>query len=177
MNGGGKAGTGVTGDAIRAAMRRVPTPVTVVTIGGTHPRGITIGSFVTVSLDPPLVSFNVQQSARIHDEIVGSERFAVHILASDQAVLSDLFADPDLTGEEQLGQVAHELDASGLPDLEGALARFVCETVSGQEAGDHTIIVGRVLNLRARDSGEALLYLNREYRFIETQGPSTATTN
>lgn len=177
MNRGGKADTGVTGDAIRVAMRRVPTPVTVVTIGGTHPRGITIGSFVTVSLDPPLVSFNVQQSARIHDHLVGSERFAVHILASNQAALSDLFADPDLSGREQLGRVAHKLDADGVPDLDGVLARFLCQTVSRQEAGDHTIIVGRVLELRARDAGEALLYLNREYRSIETQDPSVPTTN
>ncbi|NNE71251.1 MAG: flavin reductase family protein [Rhodothermales bacterium] len=147
-------------------MRRVPTPVTVVTIGGTEPRGITIGSFVTVSLEPPLVSFNVQHSARIHDSLLAAERFAVHVLSSDQGSHSELFADPELSGAEQLSQVMHRLDASGVPVLDGVLSRFLCSVEGTQTAGDHTIVVGRVLELEARDSGDALLYLNRAYRSL-----------
>ncbi len=157
-----------SGDAIRSVMRRVPSSVTVVVVGGAEPRGITIGSFVTVSLDPPLVSFNVQHSARIHDELGRDRRFAVHVLAAGQERISDIFADPDLTGMEQLGQVDDRLDGHGVPVIPGAIARFACTVEAVYPGGDHSIILGRALELDSGAPGEALLYLNRSYRSVES---------
>lgn len=156
----------VTGDDIRAAMRRVPAAVTVVVVGGAAPRGITIGSFVTVSLDPPLVSFNVQRSARIHDDLAKETRFAVHVLSKEQEELSEVFADADLSGSDQLSRVEHVLDANGVPAISDVIARFFCSVEAVYPAGDHSIILGRVLELESSDSGDALLYLNRSYRSI-----------
>jgi flavin reductase (DIM6/NTAB) family NADH-FMN oxidoreductase RutF len=156
----------VTGEAVRAAMRRVPSAVTVVTVGGAEPRGITIGSFVTVSLDPPLVSFNVQHSARINADLERGALFAVHILAADQGGVSDLFADPDLSGSGQFAQVEHETDSRGVPAISGVLARFLCTVQAVYPAGDHSIILGHALGLDSSGSGDALLYLNRSYRSI-----------
>ncbi|MFT4603795.1 MAG: 3-hydroxy-9,10-secoandrosta-1,3,5(10)-triene-9,17-dione monooxygenase reductase component [Rhodothermales bacterium] len=157
----------VSGEDVRAAMRRVPMAVTVVVVGGDTPRGITIGSFVTVSLDPPLVSFNVQRSARIHAEMETAPRFAVHILSSAQEGLSEIFADPDQSGVGQFAKVDHHLDSHGIPVIPDVIARFACSVEAVYPAGDHSIILGRALELDSNESGEALLYLNRSYRSLE----------
>ncbi|MBO6576710.1 MAG: flavin reductase family protein [Rhodothermales bacterium] len=157
----------VTGDAIRAAMRRVPSAVTVVTVGGAEPRGITIGSFVTVSLEPPLVSFNVQRSARVHDLLLDSTRFAVHVLMEGQDRISEVFADPDLDAEAQLTAGGAVLDEHGVPMLKECLVRFECRPEASFPAGDHTLVLGRVEKLSSRTSGHALLYLNRDYHHLD----------
>ncbi len=167
MDGLAKDRLDVTGEDVRSAMRRVPAAVTVVVIGGARPRGITIGSFVTVSLDPPLVSFNVQRSARIHDELEQAPRFAVHVLSGGQEEVSEIFADPDLSGAEQFARVEHHRDSDGVPVITGAIARFVCSVEAVYPAGDHSIILGRALELESSESGDALLYVNRSYRSLE----------
>lgn len=163
----------VTGDAIRAAMRRVPSVVTVVTVGAPEPRGITIGSFVTVSLEPPLVSFNVQRKARMHDQMTVGRRFAIHVLSADQAEFSNLFADPDLTGAEQLRRSGASTDAAGIPALPGALIRFECKVKDLLPAGDHSIVLGTVKEISRRNEGHALLYFDRDYRSLSEGEPDT----
>ncbi|MFT5143954.1 MAG: 3-hydroxy-9,10-secoandrosta-1,3,5(10)-triene-9,17-dione monooxygenase reductase component [Rhodothermales bacterium] len=159
-------GPEVTGDDVRAAMRSVPAPVTVVVIGGPDPRGITIGSFVTVSLEPPMVSFNVQQSAQIHDDLLRSERFAVHVLASDQSRYSEVFADPGLTGAEQFARVDFLVGADGLPSLSGTLVRLLCTLEASHPVGDHSLVLGRIESIGPVAQVDALLYVNRGYSGI-----------
>ncbi len=156
----------VDGDGLRTAMRFVPATVTVVTVGGREPRGVTIASFTSVSLDPPLVSFNVQRSARFHGLLSGARRFAVHVLASDQAGLSDRFADPGLDRDAQFAGVPHRVEPDGLPLLDGVLATFVCEPWAEYDAGDHSLFVGRVVEVSAVDAGEPVLYFLRSYRTV-----------
>jgi flavin reductase (DIM6/NTAB) family NADH-FMN oxidoreductase RutF len=156
----------VSGDELRAAMRHVPAAVTVVTVGGEEPRGVTIASFSSVSLDPPLVSFNVQRGARVFPLLERAERYAVHVLGADQVGLSDHFADPDLSVEEQLGPVAHVVGENGLPLLEGMLAVLECEPYAIYDAGDHALFVGRVVRIRAEEDGDPVLYYLRSYRGV-----------
>ncbi len=157
----------IDGEALRAAMRRVPSPVTVVTAAGTgEARGITIGSFTSVSLDPPLISFNVGHEAQMHALIVRADRFAVHVLSEAQAHLADHFALPDRSGAEQFAPVAYRLDAHGTPILDGALAVFHCARYAVYEAGDHSLLVGRVLDVEAGAEGLPILYFDRTYRSV-----------
>lgn len=145
-------------------MRRVPAPVTVVTAAGAdEARGITIGSFTSVSLDPPLISFNVAQDAQMHAVIHEASRFAVHVLTDEQAHLSNHFAVPDLTGAEQFSEVDHRLDAHGTPLLDDVLARLTCTPYAYYEAGDHTIVVGEVVDLDLDAAQEPVLYFDRRY--------------
>jgi flavin reductase (DIM6/NTAB) family NADH-FMN oxidoreductase RutF len=161
-----RAEDAVTGDDVRTAMRTVPAPVTVVVIGGADPRGITIGSFVTVSLEPPMVSFNVQQSAQIHDDLLQCERFAIHVLASDQSGYSEVFADPGLSGAEQFARVEFLVGSDGLPSLSGTLVRFLCTFEASHEVGDHSLILGRIESIGPVATADALLYVNRGYGAI-----------
>ena len=159
--------TEINGERLRAVMRRVPSPVTVVTAAGAkEARGITIGSFTSVSLDPPLVSFNVSREARMHGVITSAERFAVHILSEAQAHLSDHFALPNRTGPEQFADVLHQVDVHGTPVLEDVLAVFHCRRYAVFEAGDHSVVIGEVVGLEASGEERALLYYDRSYRGV-----------
>ncbi len=146
-------------------MRRVPSPVTVVTAkGAEEARGITIGSFVSVSLDPPLITFNVHRKARMHAILTAANRYAVHILRAEQAHLSELFARADLTGEEQFAQVSFTPALEdGLPILNDVLGVLYCTPYAVHVAGDHSIFVGKVAAVALGEEGAPLLYFNRGY--------------
>jgi flavin reductase (DIM6/NTAB) family NADH-FMN oxidoreductase RutF len=156
----------VSADRVREAMRGVPAAVTVVLVGGEEPQGITISSFTTASLEPPLISFNVGLKARVHDALRDSHRFAVHVLASVQEEVSAIFADSALSGSEQLRRVSHHTDAHGIPDIDGAMVRLECSRFAFYPAGDHSICLGRIEAVRWNDSARALIYMDRGYRSI-----------
>jgi flavin reductase (DIM6/NTAB) family NADH-FMN oxidoreductase RutF len=127
-------------DAFRAALGRFPSGVTVVTLddgdGGTH--GITVSSFVSLSLNPPLVGVAIGRKARAHG-MIGAPRFGVSVLAADQANVSDHFAARPVA----LAADPFE-DLAGHAVLRGAAAHLVCEVVERVDTGDHTLLVGRV---------------------------------
>jgi 3-hydroxy-9,10-secoandrosta-1,3,5(10)-triene-9,17-dione monooxygenase reductase component len=160
-------------EAFRQVMRRVPSPVTVVTAATpVEMRGITIGSFTSVSLNPPLISFNVSHKSRMHAVLLEVERFAVHLLRAEQVYLSQRFAEAGLRGSEQFAGLAYRLDGYGTPILEGVLAVLLCRPYSKLEAGDHTIFVGEVCEIETSEDGSPVLYYNRAYRAIgETLAP------
>ncbi len=148
-------------------MRRLPSPVTVITArGAAEMRGITIGSFTSTSLEPPLISFNVEKGAQMHDVLAGAARYAVHLLGEVHAGVSDRFAIPDRTGEEQFDGLAYHLDAYGTPVLDGMLGVLHCVHYAVYEAGDHSIFVGEVVDVDEGAAGQPVLYFNRAYRRV-----------
>lgn len=164
----------VDGSAFRTAMRRVPSPVVVVTAQGDHEaRGITIGSFTSVALDPPLISFNVGQQSRMHAIMEACSRFAVQVLSEEQVHLAKRFAEPDLTGAEQFESVPTTQDEYGIPHLDGVSARFHCTPHSAMEAGDHTLYVGQVVAIDEPPNRGAVLYYQSSYRGVGSELPST----
>ncbi len=155
----------IDGDKLRMMMRRVPSPVTVVTAAGPDEmRGMTVGSFTSVSLDPPLVSFNVALDAQMHDLIVNVEHFAVHLLSEAQADLSNNFAIPDRSGADQFADISYRLDAHGTPVLEDTLFVFFCAHHAVHPAGDHSLLVGEVLDIAEGTEAMPLVYFDRSYR-------------
>ncbi len=163
----------VPGDAFRAVMRRVPSPVVVVTAQGPREaRGITIGSFTSLALDPPLVSFNVGCGARMHEVMEACDRFAVHVLGEEQAHLAKRFAIPGLTGAEQFESVPYHEDAHGLPVLNGVTAVFHCVPEDSLVAGDHELYVGRVVGMEEHPDHGAVLYYQSGYHGVGSELPS-----
>lgn len=158
----------------RASMRRVPSPVVVVTAQGPREaRGITIGSFSSVALDPPLVSFNVAHESRMLEVMEGCERFAVHVLGENQAHLAEQFAVPDLSGPEQFKSVPHARDAHGTPILEGGSAVLHCRPHDSLAAGTHRLYVGLVVNVEERPDRGAVIYYKSGYRGVGSELRST----
>lgn len=113
------------------------------------PFGITIGSFTSVSLDPPLVGFLPGTSSRSWSAIRGSGRFCVNVLGAAQADLCWLFAKE---GEDKFAGITWATSPGGSPVLDGVAAWIDCSLESETVVGDHYFVVGRVDALEGDDS-------------------------
>lgn len=153
---------------LRSAMRRIASPVVIVTVETPEgPRGATIGSFTSVSLEPPLVSFNVTRETQLHHALSHADRFAVHLLAAEHADLATHFALPDLSSSAQFEVVEHtQFEDGQAPRLADTLGVLLCRTESRFAAGDHSIFVGRVEGVEEGMEGTPLLYYARSYRDV-----------
>jgi flavin reductase (DIM6/NTAB) family NADH-FMN oxidoreductase RutF len=142
-------------------MGRFATGVTILTVNGSddRPLGMTASSLASVSLVPPLISVCVNHEARLHDTIVASPVFVVNILAGHQESLSRRFADPH---EDRFDGIGYHRSPEGLVLLDGALAHIECDRFAAYPAGDHTIIIGRVIGGTTGD-GRPLLYYRGGY--------------
>lgn len=156
-----------TGTALRVMLQTVASPVVVVTVTTAgETRGATIGSFASVSLDPPLVSFNVTHGTQLHAALDASDAFTVHLLAEDQGDVATHFARPDLSAAEQAdGAGLTAMPGAGVR-LDGSVGTLACTAEARIRAGDHSVVIGRVTSLAAgRDAGP-LLYYRQSYRGV-----------
>ncbi|MGA5203674.1 flavin reductase family protein [Streptomyces variegatus] len=154
---------------LRTVARRLPTGVTVVTSGrGDDMHGMTVNSFATLSLSPPLVNFSVRHGARITTLIESTGGFVVNVLGADQHALARRFADPDRpTGSDCFAAVETAgAPASGGMRLAGTIGHFACRAVHLVEAGDHTIVVGSVEECGIVGTADPLLFVNGEFRSV-----------
>jgi flavin reductase (DIM6/NTAB) family NADH-FMN oxidoreductase RutF len=136
-------------EADQARFRKVlghfPTGVTVVTgLDDGKPNGLTIGSFTSVSLDPPLVGFLAAKDSDSWPGIEPSGAFCVNVLGAEQEELCWRFA---RTGEDKFDGVSWEPAPSGAPILAGAIAWIDCAMEAVYEMGDHWFVLGRVTAL------------------------------
>ncbi|MFJ2607620.1 flavin reductase family protein [Streptomyces sp. NPDC091279] len=157
----------MTPEELRTVARRLPTGVTVVTSGrGDDMHGMTVNSFATLSLTPPLVNFSLRHGTRITALIESTGGFVVNVLGADQHALARRFADPDRpTGTECFTAVETAgAPASGGMRLAGTVGHFTCRTAHLVEAGDHTIIVGAVEECATTGTADPLLFVNGEFR-------------
>jgi flavin reductase (DIM6/NTAB) family NADH-FMN oxidoreductase RutF len=153
--------TPVDSAVFRELCGRFPTGVvvvTTVTADGT-PLGMTANSFTSVSLDPPLVSVNVDHKADLLPHILRAPYFIINILANDQEAVSRRFAGDRLVRFEERD---FGLGAHGVPILDGTVAWIGCARHAAFEAGDHTIVVGLVTDGKA-GRGRPLLYYRGGY--------------
>lgn len=150
--------------AFRAALGSFATGVTVVTAPGPGgPVGITASSFASVSLDPPLVLWSPQKSSRRFPTFRDAQHYSIHVLDGHQKDICngftrDAYAFDGFDWDE---------DANGVPQLADCLARFDCRQEAVHDAGDHVIIVGRVLGAAFRP-GLPLLFQGG--RFVSLKG-------
>lgn len=149
----------------RDALGVFPTGVAVVTAAtpGGLELGITVNSFASVSLDPPLVSFNVARTLKSFDEFMQCKAFAVNVLREEQSALSHGFGRPN---GEKWATVERRVGRTACPILEPHLAAFECESYATFEAGDHVIIVGRVVHFEVSDTGSALVFYRGAYHRV-----------
>ena len=144
----------------RDAMGKFATGVTVLLTeneGEIH--GMTANGFMSVSLDPKLVVVSIGHKARFLEKVSQSGRYTVNILAEDQEHYSRHFAGrPD--GEVQFGQLAN------LPVLNDVVAQIACEVVAQHVEGDHTLFIGKVIDLSIAEK-DPLLFYSGKYRKLE----------
>jgi flavin reductase (DIM6/NTAB) family NADH-FMN oxidoreductase RutF len=157
---------GVDREAFKTLLAGFASGVTVVTTLHDGERyGMTVAAFSSVSADPPLVLVCLGNQSRPCAPIRASGRFAVTILARDQVTLGKRFAGMIAGVIDRFEGVECTTAVTGAPILPGGLAWLDCEVDQAHVAGDHTIVVGRVLAGGVRD-GEALCFWNRSFRPI-----------
>jgi flavin reductase (DIM6/NTAB) family NADH-FMN oxidoreductase RutF len=155
----------VGAEELRGVMRQWATGVTLVTAqDGGKPHGMTVSSFTSISLDPPLVLVSLENTARTHRLVRESGAYAVAILEASQQDLADRFAGRIPDGEDRFEGLEYETARTGSPIPRGALAYLDCEVVESQPAGTHTVFIGRVVASAVRPGGKPLLYYDRSYR-------------
>ncbi|WP_249353627.1 flavin reductase family protein [Rhodococcus sp. USK13] len=153
----------------RQALGHYASGITVVTsVNGGHPIGFTCQSFYAVSMDPPLVSFSVMKTSTTYPGIVGSGCFAINVLASGQDAIANQFA---RSGSDKFAGVSWRPATSGNPILEGGLMWADCEMWAEHEAGDHLIVIGRVVEMGGADDRTSgpLVYYRGGYRDLTTK--------
>jgi flavin reductase (DIM6/NTAB) family NADH-FMN oxidoreductase RutF len=151
--------------AFRDALGHFPTGVVIVTAPaeGQEPVAMTVSSFNAVSLDPPLILFSIDRGAPSLPVLLRAPSFGISVLRREQKELSGRFSHGK--GSKWEG-IEPQLGASGCPLIKQCLAGFECEHFAAHEAGDHIIIVGRVLRFEIASEGEPLVFFRGAYHDI-----------
>lgn len=151
-------------ETLRRAMRAWTTGVTVVTASHAGQRyGMTVNSFTSISLEPPLIAVTLRKLTHTHELVEKSGEFALTVLAADQGHLSDRFAGkiPDVTDRfEGVETDRLLLDA---PLLKGGVAYFNCRVVNAIPVGENTLFVAEVIAAQGEGEGDPLVYHNRVF--------------
>lgn len=143
-------------------MRRFPTGIAVLTVDADGDRiGVTVGSLVSLSLEPPLVGVAIGRGLAAHELVRQARSYAVSILSSEQEHLARHFA----RGIPPIAQWVAVAVREGrkAPLLEGALGWLECDVVAEHEVGDHTLFVGQVVTAETGASGAGLVYRESTY--------------
>lgn len=159
-------GEGVHPELFKAAMGSVCTPVSVVTsFDGQRPHGTTVSAFCSLSLRPPLLLVALDEASDLLAVLRGAPRFGLNVLSDAQDGVAGKFA---VKGEDKFSDVNWE-PRSGAPHLVGSACWFACDVEQLVSGGDHTIVIGRVLDSDHADR-PPLTYHRRGFG---THGPLT----
>lgn len=152
----------VTGQALRKALGRFVSGVTVITTGsGDDVHGMTANAFTSVSLDPPLVLVSIATRAKMDARIAENGRYGVSILHREQEPVSLHFA-----GGKPCPDKVRFVERGGVPLLDGALVHLACSVYDSHAAGDHTLHVGQVDELWSQH-GDPLVFFTGTFRALE----------
>ena len=153
--------TGIESDVFRSVLGHFPTGVTAVTaVNNGKPIGMAIGSFTSVSLDPPLVAFLPGKDSGSWKEIRESGSFCVNVMGQDQMDVCGVMAS---RAEDKFADVAWSPASTGSPIIEGSIAFIDCQIEDIHDAGDHDIVVGRVVDLKVMESKSPLVFFQGNY--------------
>lgn len=151
----------------RNALGTFATGITVITTSGdtSEPVGITANSFTSVSLEPPLILWCLDNDADSFDAFQNNTHFGVHVLHQGQEDISQRFATKNT---DKFADINWIMSESGTPKLDDFAVYFECERENIHVAGDHIIIVGRVLSIEQKNTATPLLYYSGSYRTLST---------
>jgi flavin reductase (DIM6/NTAB) family NADH-FMN oxidoreductase RutF len=158
---GGEAAP-LTSDEFKQACGRFSTGITIATVNDAQgtPHGLTVNSFTSVSLVPPLISICLGHAVSLIEIFRGASYFGINVLAEDQKPLSERFA---RKGHDRFERVEWQPGPNGVPLLAGVLAAMECRVVQRIPAGDHDIFLAEMVTVRVAE-GNPLLYFASRYR-------------
>ena len=149
----------------RTVLGHFATGVTLITaLENDLPVGMAANSFTSVSLEPPLVLFCAAKASSTWPHIQQSGKWAANFLDEDSEAVCRLFAQK---GADRFAHISYAPGRTGSPILDNALAFVDCETIAEHDAGDHVIVVGRVIELGYQHEGKPLLFYRGGYGRFE----------
>lgn len=151
--------TAIDKETLRSTFAVVPGPVSIITVGNRTERyGATVGSLISLSLEPPLIGFAMKRGSGLLMRLSLGTRFGVSVLAAGQEEAAHDFAESERDRFERTPWC----EESGVPRIDDALAWFAGDVVARHEAGDHEIVVGLV-TIAERSLRQALLFAERRF--------------
>jgi len=151
-------------EKLRRAMRAWTTGVAIVTsIYEGRQYGMTVNSFTSISLEPPLISVTLKRLTHTHDLVVKSGLFSVTILTAAQKELSDRFAGKLPNIIDRFAGVQTETISLDAPVFKEGMSYFDCRVTNSMPVGENTLFIAEVLDARGEGEGEPLVYHNRQY--------------
>jgi flavin reductase (DIM6/NTAB) family NADH-FMN oxidoreductase RutF len=158
--------TPFTPQELRKGFSAFATGVTVITCldADQNSHGITISSFNTVSLEPPLILWSLKKQSRLMPNFEVGHKQLIHVLERSQEAMAMHFA---TVKENQFESITHKITESGLTQIEGCAAYFECETVSVHTGGDHNIIIAKVLKLQHSPESKPLIFAHSKFVGID----------
>jgi flavin reductase (DIM6/NTAB) family NADH-FMN oxidoreductase RutF len=155
-----------TSQELRKGFASFATGVTVITCldenQGHH--GVTISSFNTVSLEPPLILWNLKKHSRLMPWVEVGKKHLIHVLERSQENLAMHFA---TVKHDQFIGIEHKLTQSGLTQIEHCVTYYECDTVSVYDGGDHNIILAKVISLKNYPDREPLIFARSKFAGLD----------
>lgn len=130
------------------------------------PKGMTVSSFTSVSLNPPLILVSIARGSQLHDLFRDAKGFAVNFLADDQKSVSDRFAGRT-EAQDRFEGLKFKSGVSGSPIIDGVRAVVECRAWRVYDGGDHSLIVGEVVAANAQSNKKPLVYYAQQYTTTE----------
>ncbi len=135
-----------------------------VAVASSHSNGFTINSFASLSLDPPLIIFNIYKSETDHVDFLKTGFFAINILSDNQENISKKFATKN---EDKVSSTPHQISSNGniiLDDIVGHIELSVFQQI---DIADHVLVIGKVENLNVNDNKKPLIYYRSKYQDLK----------
>ena len=159
-----------TAREFRDALGLFPTGIAIVTTvdAAGVPAGVTVNSFTSVSLEPPLILVSLARTSRSLEVFNRASHFAVTLLREDQRQASSAFAS---TTADRFRLVRHRAGIGGCPVVEPHLVAFECETHARHDGGDHVLVLGKVIRIDPGTvaASKPLLYFRGQYRELSEE--------
>ena len=152
----------IEAERFRQVLGYYPTGVSAITAmeHGDQPLGLIVGTFSSVSLNPPLVGFLPDKGSSTWPKIERTGHFCVNVLASDQ---QDVCRQLASRSDNKFAEVEYTVSSHNLPTISGALATIECQLHSVTDAGDHYFVLGQVLRLDALREADPMLFFRGRY--------------
>jgi 3-hydroxy-9,10-secoandrosta-1,3,5(10)-triene-9,17-dione monooxygenase reductase component len=152
----------IDSETFRNVMANYPTGVCVVSAidEAGLPCGLVIGSFTSVSLNPPLVGFFPGKNSGSWPLVQAAGKFCINILGSDQLAMCQQLA---TSGPDKFAGISHAPSGNGSPLLDNVIAWIDCDVFDVVEAGDHWFVMGRVQRMDVLREGDPLLFYRGQY--------------
>lgn len=158
----------VEGEELRRVMRRWATGVTIVTsVYGGIRHGMTVSSFTSVSLEPPIVTISLEKRSRTHDLVTESRVFAITFLTSEQREVSERFAGKQTEFTDRFAGLETWTLRTGAPLLNKGLAFLDCQVLAEYSFGANTLFIGKVIAAKLGQEGVPLIYHDRHYHQLQ----------